>query len=100
MVPSKPPVTHTTRVTKIRLSAHWNEAATLRTAAIALTGRERRAVALLPNRALIDQGGSAALRRGPAPRRALPWEARPARTGPERAAGHLISPLIHRVSAS
>src|SRR6266487_5953115 len=41
----------------------------------------------------LDQGGSAALRRGPAPRRALPWEARPAHAGPTRADGpisHLI----------
>ena len=35
----------------------------------------------------LDQGGSAALRRGPALRRALPWKARPAHAGPARAAG-------------
>ena len=49
----------------------------------------------LPNLAIFDQGGSAALRRGPAqPRRALPW-ARPAHAGPARA-----HPPIHQLIAS
>ena len=43
----------------------------------------------------LEQGGSAVLRRGPAPLRALPWEARPAHTGPARADIPLI-PAHHQ----
>lgn len=47
-----------------------------------------RRVPLLPNGAVVGQGGSAALRRGPAP--AGPCLGRPARrAGPARAARHL-----------